>query len=1144
MAKVRKKGMSLASKIAQQSTQVLKQKSLQNHKKPIINHGNLIKNHASDGALALVRLRSLSAQEALHGLSNLLSVKRLRNEAIDLKFPKSLNISGNTHYGFTEKGLWFDISFEAKILGSFGAEIKDFIQLKNEFDTKILNSDLEESLEILNTIFERFGYSKWYVSSLLNLLYEKGKYLEIIEYNKKVFKEFDDKNYHSISKVPLTYSGARCEKGISFDRFVFALQNQAEEFRLSKDFSRTETIEFETLFSPDVDYYYLSELLISNSTYNIIDRYLGFRRILASCALQNIQVEDARIYLNKMSEVVEDNVLNNILSSLNIKNISASDNDKKLVSVCDLYVQGLYTKVIDACEEILVESPSFTACIEIYIKSLMRLERKSKLNNLLGNLITKIISIYTERKNNRTIKELQKDFLRYSHCDWAYFIKLHYEKFSQCTTNEGIEKYYLFLDLQCSLFNPFSKSCIDFKESNIEQKNNISYLLLRENKVLDNAPETVDKDRLLKVESDKLFSEKNYAPAALKYHELSKSKDALFKSNALSRVISCYFNMGEERTSITILSELIIEYGSTAQLPINIIGDYIISCEAECELSELIDRAIILHVYNQVQHENKNILSLICEDIFEQKDIDLNGKINISNNDKELFLFSNILKESVIESFDIFSSLEEVYIFRIMIIQELLNINSPIIDKNELKNELFKVFEKLVKEKCLVECGLGRIEVDEHSIRGLMFQQFEDSIQLIRSSEWHPISTEDFIDVNHLSQDYTVSKNDFFNKTLDFYYKVRDEYTLNPVYGLDNFLNMNIRHGGIVNLLWFPIKKFKLAFLKNERGFYEREEYWFGQYPYLTPPNIALLSEAFERFSKTVDKHILQAKSWLHINTGEFNSNDKLFNFLTDADDIIKLCDSIRGNSSLDVIIDEVFTNLNEATNFSLNIIHKKIQEELTDNLANAFDKLLSDTQSITTFDELNRKIRLAQVELNEKIKDLLCWLDWKKEASQNFNLCLSIEAAKDMAKSLHPNYSINLNVETSTEFVIKGDAFRKLTTIFLIIIDNAVIHSGQKDEVTINVEIENSSDQTKLTISNKIIIKDPNTLITKIEHINDQINQDYILQANEEQGSGLFKIKKLLTNGLRIENWLEASLKDSIYSVKINVDLRSLYED
>lgn len=38
-------------------------------------------------------------------------------------------------------------------------------------------------------------------------------------------------------------------------------------------------------------------------------------------------------------------------------------------------------------------------------------------------------------------------------------------------------------------------------------------------------------------------------------------------------------------------------------------------------------------------------------------------------------------------------------------------------------------------------------------------------------------------------------------------YKITNAYTLDKLYGLDQSLNMGIRHGGFVNLLWAPLKR-------------------------------------------------------------------------------------------------------------------------------------------------------------------------------------------------------------------------------------------------------------------------------------------------------------------------------------------------
>jgi hypothetical protein len=1144
MAKKRKKGMSLSSKIAKQLTQVAKSKSISSSLNPIIVKGKSIQSFGSKGLIELSNIRGLPEKESLYGLKNLLSSKQLRNSTIGYKFPKTIEIKDKYHYGSSGKTLSFDLEFEATILNSFASEISTFIKYKELFDAYLLGNKLILASHCLQDIFNEFGYSNWYVSSLLNLMYENNKHIEIIEYNKKTSQEFELKKFNPIAKVPLNYSGIRCEKGVSYERFEFAVQNQAEEFRLSKNFARTELIDFENFYSPDKEYSYLSEFIVSNSANNIVDRYLGFRRILSSCAIQNIGIKSASATLLKLSDNISDRVFNNILSVLNLLKVTPNKNDLLLISICDLYVGGHYEDVISKCEELLESSPVFTSCIEIYIKSLIRTQKRPSSNNLLFSLVDKVIELYREPNNLVLNKILQKEFLRLCHCDWAYFIKLQFQKFIPSTNNVSIERYYLFLDMQCSLFNPFSKIDIESNSDIKEQINSVSYQLLKKSKTFDS--EYVDNERLLKVQGDGIYSLGVFSEAKQKYLELAKSNDSLFNLHAYSRIVLCDFYDGNKGAAIEELSRLIINSQNYSQLPINTIAKYIIDDPSEVDESELIDRAIILYGYNKNNKDNSHLLSLICEDIFDIKGIDSFKTVAINTDEKELFLFENILTEDVLESFDIFESLEEVYIFRSFIIQELLNIESYLINKISLKNDLFKVYEKLVKEKCLIECGVGKIEVDTSMIKSQLSSQLIEVFHSITQLKYVPVTQNDFIDFKDNSHDYSISSNEYFTRTLELFYKIRDEYSINPVYGLDNFLNMNIRHGGIVNLLWYPIKKYKISYLKNKKGSYEKENYWFEQYPYLTDKNKVILSDAFTDFSKAIDKHVQIAKSWIHINTGEFSSDEKLFNFFTDSDEIIDLCEKIDSTSSLDIILDDVINKLNEATNTSLAEIHKKIESNLRKDLTKAYKQLLSRIKDISHLDELNRKIKLSQNELNERIDELKNWLDWKKETTQAFILNLSIEAAKDMAMNLHPNFNIEVNIDNNSNYALKGESFRKFTTIFLILIDNAIIHAVNKSDIQITFLI-NSEDNAKksIQITNNIDKSQIPELKQKIHEVNSTINKQYILEANKESGSGLFKVKKLLTNGLEITNMIELFVcEESLtYGVNFLLDMDTLYE-
>ena len=257
MSKKRKKGLSLASKIARQSAYLLhnNQKRSSGVYK---SKGKTLTKNKTTGAQIISGIRYLPAEESIKNLRNIISSKASRNAGFSCIFPSSVEIKDSVKYSVSEHGLGFDLTFEAIILSSFGSEIETFIMLKSKFDAFLLNSELEKAKKILSEIFKKFGYSNWYVSSELNILYEEGGTKSILEYDTKVTNLFKVNKYNNLSAVFMKYPFIRCDKGVSYDRYSFSIQHQSEEFVLSKDKSNIEQINFAHLFSPEHKYNYLS----------------------------------------------------------------------------------------------------------------------------------------------------------------------------------------------------------------------------------------------------------------------------------------------------------------------------------------------------------------------------------------------------------------------------------------------------------------------------------------------------------------------------------------------------------------------------------------------------------------------------------------------------------------------------------------------------------------------------------------------------------------------------------------------------------------------------------------------------------------------------------------------------------------------
>jgi hypothetical protein len=407
---------------------------------------------------------------------------------------------------------------------------------------------------------------------------------------------------------------------------------------------------------------------------------------------------------------------------------------------------------------------------------------------------------------------------------------------------------------------------------------------------------------------------------------------------------------------------------------------------------------------------------------------------------------------------------------------------------------------------------LGKIEVDFLSVKDGLIKRLSNTFDSLKISDKKKVSDSDYTEVVTKKGNFTVSNNEYFVDVLDFYLQVRDVFTLSPTNGLDYFLNMNIRHGGIVNLLWGPAKKHNLCYLKKDKGNFEKNQYWFDQNPYMAPKTRTELDNAFREFSIGLDKKIQEIKHYIHINTGEFSDNEKAFNYFTDQDFIERLIDSITKDSFVEDVVEEIIDNLVEKTDESLASLKEYIDGDYRSGINQLFDTLKGVVvASRYRFEELTRIIRLAQREINEKVDELMVWMEWKNEASQGFLLGSSVDAAKEMILELHPNRQVDIEFQDINKKFIKGEHFRKFVMIFLILIDNAVVHTKEEEVASLSINIDSKDNFIMLTIANKIDPDDNRISVEKLKAINEKINLAYIDDANKESGSGLFKIKKVI---------------------------------
>ncbi|PLM81038.1 hypothetical protein CWN47_36290 [Klebsiella variicola] len=131
------------------------------------------------------------------------------------------------------------------------------------------------------------------------------------------------------------------------------------------------------------------------------------------------------------------------------------------------------------------------------------------------------------------------------------------------------------------------------------------------------------------------------------------------------------------------------------------------------------------------------------------------------------------------------------------------------------KNEITNIFYKLIVQACSNEAGEGRIYVDKSSLKAKLINDVERELDILRGSDNKELNTYVELTDDHGIEYHTMST-PFMRDVFDLMMKVSDGYTIDKLYGIDQSLNVGIRHGGIVNLLWAPLKNNGIAALKSK----------------------------------------------------------------------------------------------------------------------------------------------------------------------------------------------------------------------------------------------------------------------------------------------------------------------------------------
>lgn len=341
-------------------------------------------------------------------------------------------------------------------------------------------------------------------------------------------------------------------------------------------------------------------------------------------------------------------------------------------------------------------------------------------------------------------------------------------------------------------------------------------------------------------------------------------------------------------------------------------------------------------------------------------------------------------------------------------------------------------------------------------------------------------------------------------------------YSFDPVYGLNSYLSLRVRHGTVSGQLRRSWAEERLLTTADSNGEgYEFNEHWFDILRDVIPIDQAgLIAESLADFSCNFDMAIAtltdekiqiysKAKPEGVISTG-FVEAVKL-GFYDDAVKLDDFDDFLGAFSSL------FWSNLDTTLESTRTYLGTTFRTELNE-LFDGIDQRISEITSVSRTPPLSDAIVRARLATNQSIDEMLEWFRGSRPVDTDpFPVNDLAQISLEIVKRLNPDFDPELSISGETDFVAVSALFT-FTDVFFVLFDNAQKHSGlQRPSIEINVATD---DQELLRIVVTSDCKNVSRAIEDAVKANAMISSgQYTKGLSAEGGTGLAKLAKIVEN-------------------------------
>ena len=1103
-------------------------------------------------------------------------------------FPKNLSDLKN-YPRIVKTTMERELLWTAFLINNNVNKINEYLLFKKEYESYVFIGEYHEALKILNLVKEYFGYSLWLIQNEL-ILKQKIEGLESQkDYAKKLKENSNKKTFISFF---IHFFSIKCEDNITSNNFKTILEENL--YSLENRSNVKEYIRFKCLMMNSLEINNASEienLFHWENNSSLIDIYETFIHIFTiwTSKFYNTNKEETTTFRKVLYSLKED-INDKRIKSLNrvygrSSELYGYEKNEKIIDAFDCYTYGEYFNCIKLCNQLFDDGIFDISLIDIFVHShiYQGIAPVIHMNSIKDILVKNLYHIIL--KDDKTL---------------VSFVNL-LNLMSIYQSFEWINGLYAFLDNQTSgmkilqkeqsLYLKLLSSGIPspYKSDIYSENPKVKYLnqleSLKSNSSMFNLfkqrknnliveDKKIPYYRTMKYKAINAYHNENFDDAKILFKTLADNDNELISIDAKSAYLNTLIVLEEYDLCCELLVKYILQKEYIyINLPLQNLVD---KFDKPKKWPKSIYTPIFFKLHTLHISEKENYLRLSYDKFLDQnnckKPSELLQKYKYFYDQEKFLEISYFLKEicvpelmkySAYIDFTSIAEEERILICRILKKFDPSNAKEYDLEINERTKKI--VIKNGVKRVGKSKVFVDTVQVKQYYKKKLLDENYKRYKALKRDIEDDQISQIIDIADQVLSENNIVDKDEYYssndiklfnipaNEKRDLFTKIMKEVIdgfINREFGLNVYISTRIRHGYLAKELRNPLEIENLVTtqIKNEETnekIYNENIFWKDKLSLQCSVKRTQILKRLEEFTRKFDNYTDYIIDNLLIISTQTRT-DALFKYEINALEQRKLEDLISDDTEYEDFVDIVIKWMWKKTDINLKIIREYFEIEIKKQFLIFFDDLVKEIETIngeTNSKELYDSIAKAKTSIQTTIDNIKTWFNRTDlNVYEDYNIEIAIETTKNiLLKTNSSTTSLDLKFKANQILEMKGKTFEYFVDIFLILMNNAFVHSGCDNVQNISLEIEKIDKNIEIKIINPVISQ------KSIEELNRELeifNQNTLNENSEKvlisrKGTGIFRIKKILNNDLFCENTLDYKyIETEIYESKKGFEL------